>query len=240
MNVAVITGASSGIGEEFVKQVARQTNIDEIWIIARRRQKLEQLGKTLNKSVKVIAMDLQKIKDNRKQLEDMLKIENPSIALLVNCAGYGIRKEFSKGTLEEELGMIEVNCIGLTALTYLCLPYMQKGGRIIQVASAASFLPQAGFAVYSASKSYVLSFSRALNKELKKSEIYVTAMCPGPVDTDFFLVSDRGSKLPSYKKYFMARTDQVVKKAITDSNRKKSISIYGVSIWLLRFLSRFI
>lgn len=239
MNVAVITGASSGIGEEFVKQVAMQTNIDEIWMIARRRQKLEQLGKTLKKSVKIIAMDLQ-VKDNIKQLEDMLKIEKPSIALLVNCAGYGIRKEFSKGSLEEELGMIEVNCISLTALTYLCLPYMQKGSRIIQVASAASFLPQAGFAVYSASKSYVLSFSRALNKELKKSEIYVTAVCPGPVATDFFLISDKGGKMPSYKKYFMARTDQVVRKAIADSNRKKSISIYGVSIWLLRFLTRFI
>ncbi|KAB1439550.1 SDR family NAD(P)-dependent oxidoreductase [Candidatus Galacturonibacter soehngenii] len=239
MNVAIITGASSGIGEEFVRQVARQTKIDEIWMIARRRQKLEQIGKTVKKSVKVIAMDLQ-IKDNIKQLEDMLKKEKPSIGLLVNCAGYGIRKEFSKGSLEEELGMIEVNCISLTALTYLCLPYMQKGGRIIQVASAASFLPQAGFAVYSASKSYVLNFSRALNKELKKSEIYVTAVCPGPVDTDFFLISDKGSKMPSYKKYFMARTDQVVRKAIADSNRKKSISIYGVSIWLLRFLTRFI
>ncbi len=239
MNVAVITGASSGIGEEFVRQVARQTNINEIWIIARRKQKLEQLKKTLNKSVKIIAMDLQ-IKDNIKKLEDLLKVENPKISLLVNCAGYGIRKEFRKGTLEEELGMIEVNCLSLTALTYLCLPYMQKGGRILQVASAASFLPQAGFAVYSASKSYVLSFSRALNKELKESEIAVTAVCPGPVDTDFFLISDKGSKMPSYKNYFMARTDQVVKKAITDSNRKKSISIYGGSIHLLRFLTRFI
>lgn len=239
MNVAVITGASSGIGEEFVKQVARQSNIDEIWVIARRREKLEQLKKTINKSIKILAMDLQ-VKDNIVQFENRLKEEKPTILLLVNCAGYGIRKEFKKGTLEEELGMIEINCIGLTSLTYLCLPYIKKGGRIIQVASAASFLPQAGFAVYSASKSYVLSFSKALSKELKKSEIYVTAMCPGPVATDFFLISDKGSKIPSYKRYFMARTDQVVKKAMKDSKRKKSISIYGVSIWILRFLTRFI
>lgn len=239
MKIAVITGASSGMGEEFVKQVSRLTFIDEIWIIARRKQKLEQLAKEINKSVKIIAMDL-KLKDNINQLEQILQTENPDIKLLINCAGYGIRKDFMDGTFDEEIGMIEVNCMSLTALTYLCIPYMHKQSRIIQVASAASFLPQAGFAVYSASKSYVLSFSRALNRELKKKHIYVTAVCPGPVDTDFFSISEKGGKMPRYKKFFLAKTEKVVSKAIYDSRRKKSISIYGLPIKLLRVLSRFL
>lgn len=239
MKIAIVTGASSGIGEEFVKQISRYANIDEIWMIARRRQRLEQLEKTIQKPVKVIAMDLS-LQDNIKQLKQILANENPNVKLLINCAGYGIRKNFADGTYEEEIGMLEVNCKSMTALTYICLPYMHENGRIIQISSAAAFLPQAGFAIYSASKSYVLSFSRALNKELKKRQIFVTAVCPGPVDTDFFTISDEGGKMPGYKKLFLAKADRVVKKALKDSMNKKSISIYGTSIKLLRLLSRFL
>jgi uncharacterized protein len=239
MKIAIVTGASSGMGQEFVKQISEYDNIEEIWMIARREQRLEQLGKVVSKSVKIIAMDLS-LQDNLSQLKQTLEDDNPNIKLLVNCAGYGIRKKFSEGTFEEEMGMLDINIKSLTALTYLCLPYMHKNSRIIQMASAAAFLPQAGFAIYSASKSYLLSFSRALNKELKKSGIYVTAVCPGPVDTDFFSISDEGSKMPSYKLLFLAKADKVVKKALKDSMNKKSISIYKTSIQLLRLLSRFL
>jgi uncharacterized protein len=238
MEIAVITGASSGIGEEFTKQIACDSDIDELWIIARRKDRLEELSRNLHKKIKVISMDLT-LQESLNQFELILFQESPNIKMLVNCAGYGIRKEFTEGTFEEEIGMVDINCKSMTAITYLCIPYMHKDSRVIQIASAAAFLPQAGFAVYSATKAYVLSFSRALNKELKKKQIYVTAVCPGPVDTGFFAISDGGGKMPAYKKLFLAKTDKVVKKALKDSKHKKDISMYGFYIKLLRILTRF-
>jgi short-subunit dehydrogenase len=239
MRIAVITGASSGIGEEFVKQIEKYPNIDEIWVIARRKERLKELAKSSSKSVKVIPADLS-LQEHIEQFERLLYKEKPNIKLLVNSAGYGIRKAFTEGTYEEEIGMIDINCKSMTKMTYICLPFMHKNGRILQIASAAAFLPQAGFAVYSASKAYVLSFSRALNKELRERQIYVTAVCPGPVDTEFFAISDAGSKMPGYKKFFLAKTDQVVAKALKDSRKKRSVSVYGISIKLLRILTRFL
>ncbi|MFA9375680.1 MAG: SDR family NAD(P)-dependent oxidoreductase [Lachnotalea sp.] len=239
MRIAIVTGASSGIGEEFVKQIAQFSNIDEIWVIARRKTNLEILSSTLKKNIRIISMDLC-VQDNLDKLKKNMFQEMPDIKLLVNCAGYGIRKKFVEGTYEEELGMIDINCKSLTAITYICLPYMHKNSRIIQMASAAAFLPQAGFAIYSASKSYVLSFSRALNKELKNKCIYVTAVCPGPVDTEFFAISDSGRTMPLYKQIFLAKVDQVVKKALRDSYNKKNISVYGFYIKILRVITRFI
>lgn len=239
MRIAIVTGASSGIGKEFVMQISKYANLDEIWVIARRKEKLEELKSTINKKIKVIAMDLT-LTDYIDQFRILLLKEKPNIRLLINCAGYGIRKNFMDGTYEDELGMIDVNCKSMTALTYLCLPYMHKNSRIIQIASAAAFLSQAGFAVYSASKAYVLSFSRALKEELKDRKIYVTAVCPGPVDTEFFLISDAVGKMPNYKRLFLAKADKVVNKALRDSMKKKSISVYGISIKLLRILTRFL
>ncbi len=238
MKIAVITGASSGIGSEFVKQIAKYSNIDEIWVIARRKERLEELASNLPKKIKVIPMDLTK-QESLDELKSFLYQESPDVRLLVNCAGYGIRKDFADGTFEEEVGMIDINCKSMTMVTYQCIPYMRNNSRIIQIASAAAFLPQAGFAVYSATKAYVLSFSRALNQELKKKQIHVTAVCPGPVDTEFFAISDGGGKMPTYKKLFLAKTDKVVKKALRDSRNKKSISMYGFYIKLLRILTRF-
>lgn len=239
MKIAIVTGASSGIGKEFVKQISRYSSLDEIWVIARRQQRLEELKLEVDKPIKVLTMDLT-LQEEVVRLKEMLENTHPNIRLLVNCAGYGIRKNFAEGSYEEEIGMVEINCKSLTALTYICLPYMHKNSRMIQMASAAGFLSQAGFAVYSASKAYVLNFSRALNKELRNRKIYVTAVCPGPVDTEFFAISDAGAGIPYYKKFFLAKTDQVVKKALKDSKHKKSVSIYGLLIHLLRMISRFL
>jgi short-subunit dehydrogenase len=239
MKIAVITGASSGIGEEFVKQISMFSEIEEIWMIARREARLETLARQIHKTTKILPMDLS-IQDNLDKLKRLLAEEKPDIKLLVNCAGYGIRKNFIHGTYDEEIGMIDMNCKSLTAVTYLCIPYMRENSRIIQIASAAAFLPQAGFAVYSASKAYVLSFSRALKQELKKQRIYVTAVCPGPVDTEFFAISDAGGKMPTYKKLFLANTHKVVKKALKDAKNKKSISMYGFYIKILRVFARFV
>lgn len=153
--------------------------------------------------------------------------------MLVNCAGYGIMGEFSASNISEELGMIDVNCKALTQMTYLCIPYMKKNSRIIQLASSAAFLPQPNFAVYAATKSYVYSFSRALNQELRPKKIYVTAVCPGPVDTPFFDIAEKTGSTLAVKKLTLVRADQVVERAIADSYHKHERSVY--SAWIKSF-----
>ena len=187
MNIIIITGASSGMGVEFALQLDNvfTYTIDEIWMIARRKEAMLEVAESMMNTTRILDMDVTKPED-MERLKKLLAKEKPTVRMLVNCAGYGVMGEFSKLNVQEELGMIDVNCKALTQMTYMCMPYMRENSRIIQLASSAAFMPQPGFAVYAASKAYVNSFSRALAEELRKKKIYVTSVCPGPVDTPFF------------------------------------------------------
>lgn len=233
MNVIVITGASSGLGVEFALQLDNVFhNIDEIWLMARRKKEMLEVAQYLEHTTRVLDMDV----TNEEQMDrfrELLAKEKPMIRMLVNCAGYGIMGDFAASDINEELGMIDVNCRALTQMTYQCLPYMRKNSRIIQLASSAAFLPQPNFAVYAATKSYVYSFSRALNQELRKKKIYVTAVCPGPVDTPFFDIAEKTGSTLAVKKLTLVRADMVVEKAISDSYHKREKSVYGS--WIKSF-----
>src|SRR5699024_2795767 len=133
----------------------------------------------------------------------------------------------------EAAPMPELTCPALTGFTGPCLPNCRKGSRIFMLASAAAFVPQPGFGVYAASKAYVVSFSRALNRELKNRGIQVTAVCPGPVDTPFLEKMGGKSRMPAYKKPFIARPQGVVRKALRDGARGKELSVPGISIKIL-------
>lgn len=148
--------------------------------------------------------------------------------ILVNAAGYGKIGRVGENDMADECGMIRLNCEALCAVTHLVLPYMSRNSRIIQYASAAAFLPQPGFAVYAATKAFVLSYSRALASELKEREICVTAVCPGPVKTEFFDIAETNAAIPFYKKLVMANPRRVVKKAIRDSMAGRTVSVYGI------------
>ena len=224
--IALITGASSGIGREFVYAIDQSMDsIDEIWLVARRKDRLEEVSQRLRHHTRIICGDLAgRITVNR--IAAHLKNDKCRVRFLVNAAGYGILGDFTKGDRKEETGMCDLNVRALTDITYVCLPYMGKNSRIINLASSAAFVPQPSFAVYAATKSYVLSFSRALNAELKDRQIYVTAVCPGPVRTEFFDVAEKlGTRTLSMKKWAMTTPDVVVKTALKDSFGKKEISI---------------
>ena len=182
-------------------------------------------------------MDLTK-KDDLNSLKKLLEKEKPDIRILVNASGYGVHGNVTDADYEESLGMIDLNCRALTAVTLLCLPYIGQGGRMIQIASSAAFLPQPGFAVYAASKAYVLSFSRSLNTELSERKISVTAVCPGPVDTEFFKKDYCNIEKTFYKRLVMAKTDQVVKKALVDAIQRKEMSVYGKSMQAFHILTK--
>lgn len=240
MNVVVITGASSGIGMEFALQMDNYfSNIDEFWLIARKRDKLQEVAKALKHKTRILAMDVTN-DAQMERLEDTLTDNNAVVRILINCAGYGIMGPFSEQDREDEIGMIRLNCEALTNITHRLIPYMRKGSRIIQLASSAAFLPQEDFAVYAATKSYVLSFSRALGQELRTKDIYVTSVCPGPVDTPFFEIAERTGSTLAIKKYAMVDVDRVVKQALRDSFYRRELSVCSLPIKALRVSAKII
>lgn len=247
MKTAIITGASSGMGREALLQISdRFGGIEEIWAVARRKDRMEELRGQIGVPLRVFALDLAD-RGSDAVLKEALEKFQPDVKLLVNAAGFGkigpaggTENRADEKALEEETGMVAVNCEAMCAVTNLVLPYMSGQGRILQFASSAAFLPQPGFAVYAATKAFVLSYSRALNAELHSRGIVVTAVCPGPVRTEFFQVAETGAKMPFYKNLFMARPRSVVKTAIRDSMMGKSMSVYGVSMKAFCILSKVI
>ena len=227
MNIIMITGASSGLGMEFALQLDKKIqNIDEIWLIARREERLEQVSDQLLHDTRIFPIDVTDTSDLASLTEELNETQ-ACIKMLINCAGYGILGDFAEVSLEEQTGMLAVNCMALTKVTHLCIPYMKRGSRIIQIASSAAFLPQQGFAVYAATKSYVLSFARAIGMELRKKGIYVTAVCPGPVNTEFFDIAEKYQGRLSVKNLTIVEAKDVVADAITASLHKRSLAVYG-------------
>ena len=185
MNIAIVTGASSGMGREFVRQLHGYVNADEIWAIARRHDALEELKSESPVPVRPIALDLLDPESFAK-LEAMLQEEKPVISLLVNAAGFGKFGAYHKVSLADESRMIDLNCKALVLMTRLCIPYMDKPGHILQLDSLSAFQPVPYITTYGATKAFVLSYSRAMNRELKGTGIRMMAMNPGWVKTEFF------------------------------------------------------
>ena len=219
--IAVVTGASSGIGKEFVKQLDDK-NLDCIWLIARRADLLEDLSKTLKTKSKIIALDLF-LDKSFERFSEILKEEKPEISFLINSAGLGVSDKFSNISIEKDEETIRLNCETLTKLTKLSLDYMAFDSVIINIGSVAGFMPQANFAVYAASKSYVISFSRALNRELKDRNIHVSCLCPNPVKTEFFKNSPK-KNASKIKQLGFENKEKLVEKSLRDAKRKDLIT----------------
>lgn len=239
MNIAIITGASSGMGMEFARQIDKQLNkTDEIWLLARRKEPMEELAHTMRIKTKAIVVDITEEKELQ-QFAEVLAISQPKITMLVNCAGTGWHGEFYEQGDEEISAMIRLNVMALTRLTKICLPYMRKGSKIVQFASGAAFVPQARFAIYAASKAYVYSFSMALRKELKRRRIGVTTVCPGPVDTPFLerAYGDM-SRMSKLKRLTTVSASCVVSKAIEDCKRGRAVSVCGLPMKALYLVTQ--
>ena len=189
MKTAVITGASSGLGVEFALSIDKtRPEIEEIWLIARRQDRLEELAQKLNKKTRVLSLDITGDED-LKIYTDLLEKEKPDVKLLINNAGFGRLGEFSELSCEDSRQMLRLNCEAVTVITRLTLPFMSEKSEIINTCSIAAFAPNARMAVYSSTKAYIMSFSRALRFELKDKKINVIAVCPGPMDTEFLPVA---------------------------------------------------
>ncbi len=205
--VALITGASSGIGKEFARIHAERGG--DLVIIARREDRLKELKKELEKKHKVKVMIITKDltqPNAAKEIYDEVKKAKIKIDYLINNAGFGGLGKFHERDWETDLAMINLNIVALTALTRFFLPDFVKRnrGKILNVSSTASMMPGPLQAVYYATKAYVTSFSNALNEELHDTNITVTALMPGATETEFGKVSEM-EKTELFKKTFSAR-----------------------------------
>ena len=227
MNIAVISGASSGMGREFVLQLDK-TGLDEIWVIARHADKLEELKPLVPCPVRVLALDLSK-EESIDAYRALLEEEKPRVRILVNASGFGKFGTFTDMSLEDLSGMVDLNSRSLMAMTYVTLPYMSQGDCIYQLGSLSSFQPVPYIAVYGATKAFVVSFSRAIGKELRGRGIRVMAVCPGWVKTAFFDRAVYDDTITYYNRYFTP--EEVVARAIRDMKKGKEISICG---WTVR------
>ncbi len=230
MKIAIITGASSGMGREFVKQLCSKESYDEVWVIARRRERLEELQGSVSCKVRAVPLDLTK-QEAFEEYKRLLEKEKPVVKTLVNASGYGKFEAFTKLGLKEQLDMIDLNDKALVAVTYLTMPYLSKGSEVYQIGSLSSFQPVPYIAVYGATKAFVLSFTRAVNAENRGRGIKMMAVCPGWVRTEFFdhAVVDEGV-ITYYNQFFTS--EQVVKRALKDMKKGKDVSIVGPKIRL--------
>lgn len=163
--IMIITGASSGMGKEFARQIEKKYQVDELWVIARRKERLESLKEILETKVKVLALDL--TQKNHLKYFKRLYLKKPRVKVLVNCSGYGKLDHYENMSLETIENMMNLNMLAVVKMVNTILPYMHKESHIVNFASCSGYMPIPYLNIYAASKAFVLNYSRALNEELK-------------------------------------------------------------------------
>lgn len=239
-NYALITGASGGIGLEFAR-ICAKNKLNAV-LVARNEEKLEEVKKELEAegvTVYVVPADLTREEEVDKVFA-FTERNNLNVSILINDAGFGDFGEYSSCDYAKQRDMVNLNVLALMKLTRLYLPAMaeNRGGKILNVASIASFQPGPLMSVYYASKAFVLSFSEALHSELKKTGVTVTALCPGPIRTGFEKAANL-SNSGLFKNMKVASAAQVASFGYKKMNKGKAVAVYGATNKLLIFLSRF-
>lgn len=235
MRIAIVTGASSGMGREFALQISQWEKFDQLWVVARRAERLESLKDKVPIPVRVLPLDLTEV-DSFVRYQTILQEEKPEIGLLVNCAGFGKFGTYAQISLEDSMKMIDLNCKALVMMTQLSLPYMKQGGKIVELDSLSAFQPVPYLNIYGSTKAFVLSYSRALNQELKPRGIRVMAVNPGWVQTEFFdhAMQTSSDAVTYFNKLYQPQ--DVVATALRHLYRtNKDVSIHGAAVrWQVR------
>jgi len=232
-NIAIVTGATGGIGREFVKLLLHE-NVDEIWSVARNMDKLNRLKEEFGEKIIPISGDLSR-EQTFDLLRDMIQEQNPDITYLVNNAGGGRMGESSGFSQDEIESHITTHCTATAVLCNLCLPYMQKGSHIINMASQSAFQPVPYINLYAASKAFVRSYSRALNVELRGTGIVCTVACPGWIKTEL-LETERNGKQVHFPA--MALAEDVAAHILKDAKKGKDMSVYSTYVKFMHLLAK--
>lgn len=226
--IAVVTGGSSGFGREFVKQLL-QTEIQEIWVIARDPEKLHRLQKDFKNKIRIFSLDLSDL-CSIETFSHTLAKESPDIRWLINNAGYAKFCSYCDLDIRQSANMISLNAIGTVSMGLCCIPYMRRGAHILNIASQSAFFPLPYLNLYSATKAFILHYSQALRTELKDKGVGVTAVCPGWMDTGLYARANIGVQKAPSRFTPMFSPDKVAKKALRDAQKNKAVSMYGVTV----------
>ena len=226
-NIAIVTGASSGIGNEFLKLLSKEQGLDELWAIGRNEDRLKEVKEFDKARVRVFEMDLTEIK-NLDIIEALIVSEDVDVKWLINAAGFAKFCDYGGIDRYTSINMIDLNVSALVAMGLICLPYMQKGSHIVNMASQASFQPLPYQNIYSSTKAFVRNYTRALNVELKSKGIVATAVCPGWMQTRLIeraiVKGEKGTRVFPHIVY----PEVVAKKAVKDAKKSRDISVYGL------------
>lgn len=237
--IAIVTGASGGLGKEFVKLFSEENGIDQIWAIARSEEKLAKIQSEFGKKVHTIPMDLSD-RNSYIILKQLLNESGVNIEYLVNCAGFAKFCSYDDISIEESLNMIDLNVNAVVAIGLVCIPYMKAGSHIINIASQASFFPLPYQNIYSSTKAFIRNYTRALNVELKDKGIHTTAVCPGFIKTALLDRAVIGAKKGTNNFFGIVTPDVVATKALKDANKGRDISVYGLYVKFTHLLSKII
>lgn len=224
MSIAIITGASGGIGSEFARQLHKIGVVDEFWFVARSEEKMQRLADELCINAKIIGADLT-TEEGIDKVRHALKSEKPEVRFLVNASGFGNFGAFDEISEGEVIKMIDLNVKALVLLTHITVPYMEIGGRIIQLGSGSCFTPLPYFNIYSSSKVFVLHYTKSLNYELKKYGIRATCFCPGWVETEFLDKSMANGKTHPKTMKPMLKCEDVVRRCLKASIKGKAMCV---------------
>lgn len=234
MNIGIITGASSGFGSEFARQIDKEYRLDELWIVARRMDRLQEVADRLQTRTRCISLDLLK-EESMETLEEMVKKEGATVKLLINNAGFGYFKAFTDRPLEDWNRLMALNNGAMVSLSYRMIKYMEKGSEIYNICSSSAFQPVPYIAVYGASKAFALSFTRAVNRELKPRGIKALAVCPHWTKTEFFDTAVDDDRVIVYYNHFNT-PERVVGAAIKNMKKGKDVSTVDFSVKMQIFL----
>ncbi len=236
MKIAIVTGASSGMGREFLLKIDKEYKLDQIWAIARNKERLDQLQSWVSTPVRTFSLDLTD-PASIDAIAGALGEEQPWVQLLINCSGYGKFGTFESIAQSDNTGMIDLNCRSYVAMAQTVLPYMNRRGIILNVDSMSAFMPLPHVAVYAATKSFILSWSRALNVELRPRGIRSIAFCPYWVMTSFFDRANDKKAIEHFDKVYT--TEFVVDKAMAYMRKRKGDTcVPGLYAKLLHLTAR--
>ena len=223
MSIAILTGASAGLGKSFFQSlVMRYPDLDGIWLIARRKERLEEMAAGSPVPVTVLPLDLVD-PASYDLLGEKLEEEQAKVKILINNAGLGELDNIIDSTWPVQSRMVDLNCRALTAVTTVALPYMEKGGFVLNVCSIASFCPNTRMTVYSSTKAYVMSFTKGLREEMKPYGVNVSAVCPGPMKTEFLDVANIAGRSKMFRTLPYSDPDVVADRAIVAAAKGRCV-----------------
>lgn len=242
MKIGIITGASSGMGREFVRKIDQTVELDELWLIARREDRLKELASELSHKSRILPLDL-KEKSSIETLQSALsEQEDLQVKILVCAAGFAKFGRAEDLSLEETDSMIQVNCQAAVDVTRIIIPYLGKGSRILEVCSCAGYQPLQGLNIYAATKSFLLNYTRALRWEVAGKGVKVTAVCPYWVKTEFMSVA-RDTKNPKAVRHCTAvaqSPSSVASWSLLMNQIGLAVTTCGPMSFIMRFASKFL